>query len=178
MNQLPQRRNLWPFAIIAYLAVFATFLVIYVIWALGQKQDLVAENYYEQEIRYQEQLDRLQRTQAQIARTTIIFVAAQNCIVVTLPAEQAQAAKGRIQLYRPANARLDREIPLAVNARGIQTLDASALAAGLWKVRVEWSVGGEEYFFDQTVIVTGAPTSGSTGSMSDLSPPDRKPALL
>lgn len=164
MNQTIKSRNLWPVAIIAFFIVFATFLAIFVVWALGQKQDLVAENYYEQEVRYQEQLDRLYRTQAQSSQTTVKFDVVKNCIMIQLPAAQAAGASGKIQLYRPSNAKLDHEVPLAIDAGGVQALDAKAMAAGLWKVRIEWIVNGQEYFFDQAVVVTGALTSESARS--------------
>lgn len=162
MNHPVKSRNPWPIAIIAFFILFATFLATFVVWALGQKQDLVTENYYENEVRYQEQLDRLNRTQAQAGQTAVTFDAARNCIVISLPVAQAQGASGRIHLYRPSNAKLDLEVPLAINAGGMQTLDAKAMAAGLWKVRIEWIVNGQEYFFDQAVVVTGgAPISKS-----------------
>jgi len=40
-----------------------------------------------------------------------------------------------------------------LNAAGIQRLDAKELRDGLWKVRVNWNVGGKDYFVDQPVIV-------------------------
>ena len=173
----PESRNLWPSAIIAFFVVFATFLATFVIWAVGQKQDLVAENYYEHEVRYQEQLDRLNRTQAQAGQTAVTFDAARNCIVISLPAEQAPGASGRIHLYRPSNAKLDQEVPLVINAGGVQTLDTKALAPGLWKVRVEWTANGQEYFIDQVVVVTGVPASGPARSVGTSNAPGRRPAL-
>lgn len=179
MNHTIKSRNPWPIAIIAFFIVFATFLAIFVIWALGQKQDLVAQNYYEQEVRYQEQLDRLNRTQAQAGQTAVTFDAVKNCIVINLPAAQAAGATGKIQLYRPSNAKLDHEVPLTINGGGMQTLDAKAMAAGLWKVRIEWIVNGQEYFFDQAVVVTGAPISKSARSPNTaFNSPNRSSAFL
>lgn len=179
MNHTVKSRNPWPIAIIAFFIVFATFLAAFVVWALGQKQDLVTENYYEQEVRYQAQLNRLNRTQAQAGQNLVTFDATRNCIVITLPAARTPGTRGRIQLYRPSNARLDREVPLAVNAGGVQTLDAKAMAAGLWKIRIQWSVNGQEYFFDQAVVVTGVPISKSARSPNTaVNSPNRGSALL
>jgi hypothetical protein len=179
MNHTIKSPNPWPIAIFAFFIVFATFLATFVVWALGQRQDLVTENYYEQELRYQEQLDRLNRTQAQSGQSTVTFDATRNCIVIKLPAAQAAGASGKIQLYRPSNARLDHEVPLAIDAGGVQTLDAKAMAAGLWKVRLQWSVNGQEYYFDQAVVVTGAPISKSARSSNTaFNSPNWSSALL
>lgn len=149
----PIRRNPWPVAIVGFFIVFAIFLTSFIVWAVGQKQDLVTENYYEREVRFQEQLDRQQRTQALARETAVQFNAATRTILVTLPDAQAREANGQIHFYRPANARLDQTLPLSTDPTGRQAVDARSLAAGLWKVRVEWSVGGKDFYFDQQVIV-------------------------
>jgi hypothetical protein len=101
----------------------------------------------------------MNRSHALASRVVVTFDPAQQVVVVSLPANLTQGATGRVHFYRPSDARLDRELPLALNADGVQRFDAKELAAGLWKVRVLWSVEGKEYFLDQPVIVTGALTS-------------------
>ena len=53
----------------------------------------------------------------------------------------------------PSDARLDQNIRLAVDQKGSQLVDTKKLRPGLWKVRVEWSVNGEEFFFDKSIVV-------------------------
>ena len=85
--------------------------------------------------------------------TVQTFDPAQKSIRVALPPAHAPTVSGQIHFYRPENARLDHAVALAVNATGVQTVDATALATGLWKVRVAWSANGQDYFYDQSVIV-------------------------
>jgi nitrogen fixation protein FixH len=146
-------RSLWPVAITTFFILAALFLGSFVIYALRQREDLVATNYYENEIRYQQQIDLQNRSQAVAAQVVVTYEPIANHIVITLPAAQAQGAAGKIRLYRPSDASLDREFPLAPDAAGAQTLDAAKLQPGLWKVRVQWTAGGQEYFVDQRVIV-------------------------
>jgi hypothetical protein len=42
---------------------------------------------------------------------------------------------------------------LEVDAAGRQSLDARDLRPGLWKVRIQWAVDGQEYFTDQSVVL-------------------------
>lgn len=149
----PPSRNPWPIAITGFFAVAILFIVTFIAFAMRQREDLVSADYYEREIRYQSQLDSMNRSQALAAQAVVTFEPAQQAIVITLPPAQTQGAKGNIHLYRPSDARLDRNVPLALNAAGIQRLDAKDLRDGLWKVRVKWNVGGKEYFVDQPVIV-------------------------
>jgi nitrogen fixation protein FixH len=152
MNPNPPR-SFWPIGITAFFALALMFLVTFVIWASRQHEDLVAQNYYENEVRFQKQLDQMNRTQPLAAQVTVAYDAVLQNIVITLPAAQAANAVGQIHLYRPSDAALDRSVPLAVNRNGVQQLDAKALPSGLWKIRVQWSVGGEEYFLDRDVVV-------------------------
>jgi len=155
MSNPAPSRNLWPASIIGFFIVAVIFLGSFVVWAMRQREELVSADYYEREVRYQQQLDSLNRSHALAAQVVVTFDPAQQAIFITLPA--AQGATGRVQLYRPSDARLDRELGLDLNADGVQRLDATKLLGGLWKVRVKWTANGQEYFLDQPVIVTGAP---------------------
>jgi nitrogen fixation protein FixH len=155
-----QSRNLWPIAIIGFFVVAILFIVTFIAWAVRQRNDLVSADYYEREVRFQSQLDSMNRSQPLATQTVVTFESAPQTIVITLPVAQVQGATGSVHLYRPSDARLDRELPLALSAAGIQRVDAKDLRDGLWKVRVKWSVGGTEYFIDQPVIVaSGVPVS-------------------
>jgi hypothetical protein len=95
----------------------------------------------------------------QAARVT--YDAVQRRLILALPAAHV-AATGEIQLYRPSAAGMDRRLSLRLDAQGQQTLDAAALGEGLWRVRVMWRVGDEEFACDEKVVIgdaTPAPSS-------------------
>src|SRR2546423_4406429 len=50
-------------------------------------------------------------------------------------------------------AELEWPIDIAIAAEGVQHVDAKKLQAGLWKVHVQWTVNGQEYFFAQSVVI-------------------------
>jgi len=160
MNQKTKpRRNPWPILIIAYFIVFIAFTAFIVVYLSRQKMDLVRGDYYDDEIRYQEQLDRMNRTQEFKAQVAIAYDPARQFINIALPSDHAQARpSGRIRLYRPSDESLDREIKLTVDHNGVQRVDAKSLRSGLWKVRVYWTVDGRDYFFGETVIIGPAPS--------------------
>jgi hypothetical protein len=147
-------RNLWPAGIIATFVLFIAGTVGLVILSARNHVELVSPDYYERELRYQEQINRRERTQALKDPARVSYDAAQGSIVVALPAAQARVAKGRIQLYRPSDARLDRDLPLALDVNGIQRLDAKRLHAGPWNIRVQWNVDGEEFFLNHSIVVS------------------------
>ncbi|MFA6546060.1 MAG: FixH family protein [Limisphaerales bacterium] len=152
-NQAPPR-SAWPYAIIAWFIVFGSAMAVWIAVALRQNMDLVSADYYEHEIRYQQQIDRQARTQSLEAKARLTYDAGQQRLTIALPAGHASQARGKVALYRPSDARLDRESKLSVNSAGEQMLDTKGLRPGLWKVRVHWTFGGEEYFYDQAVTIT------------------------
>lgn len=154
MNQ--PSRNLWPISIVAFFVIAIIFSAIFVTIAVRHRDDLVATDYYEREVRFQKQLDSMNRSQSVAAKSVVTFEPKQQAILITLPEAQTSGATGSIHLYRPSDARLDRELPLTLATDGTQRLDATKLAAGLWKVRVSWSANGQEYYLDQPVMVTSS----------------------
>ena len=147
-------RSFWPIGIISAFALFIAGTATMIVLACRSNTDLVAHDYYEQEIRYQSHMDAVKRTQDLSSKAGIAYEAASDSVRISLPREHALASpQGHIELYRPSAAGLDRQFPLQLDATGGQTLSAAKLQSGLWKVKVFWAVGGEEYSADQSVVV-------------------------
>jgi hypothetical protein len=158
ITETPRRKsrwNPWPCAIIAWFVLFAGGLAVWIVVAVRNDEQLVRKDYYEHEVLFQQQIDRLARTAA-TGDVRLSYESAVHSITIQLPLAHARNhAAGRIHLYRPSDAKLDREMKIALNADGTQRLDVHDLLPGLWKVRLEWTVNGEEFFFDRQVIIAG-----------------------
>jgi len=150
----PSRWNPWPVSIIAFFVVALIGCGTFVAYCNRHPADLVAADYYEQEVRYQAQIVRLQRAQQQTDVASVAYDRARKCIRLSMPPNPSPfQATGTIQLYRPSAIKLDREINLATDSQGVQSIDAAGLAAGLWKVRVSWTVAQQDYFMDQKLVI-------------------------
>lgn len=147
-------RSLWPYAIIAWFAIFITAMVSWAVVATHNNMDLVRKDYYEEELRFQKQMDRVSRT-AQLRNDISVTVdAGAQSLLFKLPADQANSQPtGQIHLYRPSDASLDQTIPLQVNESGMQRLDTSRLKGGLWKMRTTWKIGNDEFFYEKTLVI-------------------------
>lgn len=160
--KLPQ--NPWPWAIVLTFVLFISGTIGLVVMACSQKVDLVSANYYEQELKFQGQLERMKRTSELGSQAAVTYVAAKESITISLPPDHArQDVRGQIQLYRPAEAGLDRQMEFQPDGHGIQSLDTRGLKPGLWKIRVSWTVGKQDYFIDQKIVIGSRP-----GSATDL----------
>lgn len=154
MKPVTTTRSFWPYGIIGFFCLALTFLVTFIVWCCHQREDLVANNYYDDEIRYQQQVDRLKHTLSISAEVAVVYDSRQQSIVIQLPASCSHSAVGQIHLYRPSDERLDQQLTLAPNDKGTQNLNAKTMAPGLWKVRVEWSANGQDYLLDRPVVIS------------------------
>jgi hypothetical protein len=144
--------NPWPLGIVVFFILLAAGLASMVVIAATHPDTLVSENYYEQELRYQSQIDG--KTRAEQSGAILSYDAAAGKIIVQLPAGQAaEKPVGNIEFYRPSEAELDCAFALAPNASGSQALDISKLAAGAWSVRVKWTVADQDYFLERKIAV-------------------------
>jgi nitrogen fixation protein FixH len=147
--------NPWPYGIILFFVLLVCALAGVVTIAATHRESMVSENYYERELKFQDQIDSAARAQECGARIHLDqFEAGRGNLVVLVPAEQvARKCSGVIEFYRPSSPALDRDFPLAPGADGSQRVDVSKLAAGLWRVRVKWNVGGQNYFLEQKIKI-------------------------
>ncbi len=153
----PKRRwDPWPVSIIAFFSVAIAGLATFIVFCNRHPADLVAENYYEQELRYQGQMERNQRARESAAAAKVNYDSAAGVITVALPGRGASApVAGTITLYRPSSVKLDRELKLEPDASGLQKVDARSLEPGLWAVRVSWTAEQQEYYVEEKIVVRG-----------------------
>jgi nitrogen fixation protein FixH len=146
--------NPWPWAIVGAFALFIPITAGLIILAVRQPDHLVRADYYEQEIRFQGQMESRLRAQRLGAQASIGYDQARRSIRIALPAEHVRTSvRGRIHLYRPSEAGLDRDYPLDLDPSGVQVLDAHALQPGLWKVKIAWTVGDVEFLLDERIVI-------------------------
>ena len=154
MNLQTIRTNPWPYAIIGWFLLFGSAMAAWVVVAVRNDPELVRPDYYEQEIAYQKQIDRLNRTASVRGEVSVAYDYSRNQVTLQLPPTHLSTQlKGQIHFYRPSNAKLDFDLPLDLNPAGAQRVSTSKLQAGLWKVRVSWTSGGQEYFHDQSLVL-------------------------
>ena len=148
------KRSFWPHAIIGYFALAITGIAVFISWAVRQDMDLVRNDYYEQEILFQGHLDAVSRTKPFAEQTGASYDAGSEALLLRVPAIHVSGdLVGKAHLYRPSNARLDQYFGLRPDAFGRHALLLRGLAPGLWKVRLEWTSGGEDYLSEHSLII-------------------------
>ncbi|MHC2992432.1 FixH family protein [Pontibacter sp. HJ8] len=145
--------TLWPYAVVAGLVLFMGYILFFVFQAMNQDVDLISKDYYEQEIAYQEQIDKVARTQA-LGDVMLDYNAEAKTILLQMPATyKGKSLSGTITLFRPSDDKLDKQIPLQLGRDQSQLIEAEALETGIWKVRVHFSAGEEAYYTEKIIQI-------------------------
>lgn len=144
----------WPAFIIGGLLLFGGYIIYMVIQAMQSDVDLVRTDYYEQTLTYQDQIDKVERTNALSAPITIVPNHQGQYVTVQFPEVFAgQAVSGTVQLFRPSNKDLDVELPLQLDENQRQFINTSQLQKGLWRVKIQSQAEGKDYFIEKDVVL-------------------------
>ncbi len=142
----------WGYRIIILYAGFMGLIAILVIGSMKQKVDLVADDYYAQELKYQDHIDKMNRTtenngavKIELKDQTVIFEYPNKPSINNL--------EGTITFFRPSDSELDKEFSVASDSSGVQKIDAGQFKSGLYNVKVEYSMNGEDFYSENQLVI-------------------------
>lgn len=136
----------WAKRIILAYIIFILGIASLVFISMRQKIDLVTDNYYEKEIKYQEQIDKLNNTNSLTEKIMIKKINSE--LHITFP-DEALPKSGDITFYRPSDRSKDRTFPLKEGEK-IQVFNIEEFAPGLWEVVIYWKSNETEYLTKET----------------------------
>jgi hypothetical protein len=140
----------WGTGIAIFYATFVIVLVYFVIKSTTHDNSLVVDNYYEEDLKYQSHYQKL--ANAQSGNVIVINKIAERQIVLQFPEDQEQIT-GKVLFFRPSNSNLDFSIPLQLNDQSIQNIPIQALATGLWRIKIDWSANGKDYYKEERIVL-------------------------
>jgi len=115
-------------------------------------ENLVVEDYYSQDLIYQQQLDKANRTAAMGETLTINYVRGRGVIVKINDKFINNIIVGNIVFYRPSDKNLDRQTNLEL-INGDQSIDTKTFEKGLWEIQISWSMNDVDYYSSQRIII-------------------------
>jgi hypothetical protein len=137
-------RFTWGNAIFLVMTAFVLLMTSFMIRAANNQEELVAENYYEQEIAYQGEIDKL-NTSGALSRPVAMEVA-EGSLRITFPDEvQGLPITGELYLQRPSDSRADAHIPIALDAAGRMIVPLNGRMKGAYNAVLDWKAGTVSY---------------------------------
>ncbi|MCE7054840.1 FixH family protein [Algoriphagus sp. AGSA1] len=137
----------WGKGIFLTILAFVALIMAMVIFSVRMEGiELVTENYYEEEINYQDRIDNSTSANA-LDRTVISYDSQLNVLILDLPI----GTRGELQFFRPSDSSLDQEIKLEVNQSGMTKVSLKDLKPGYWKIQLKWEENGVDYYQEKKI---------------------------
>ena len=142
----------WGTGILIGIIIFIVISVTMTVIFMNQDVNLVTDKYYENSLKYQDEIDKQSRTNALSAEVKINFDG--QVINVLFPEDYLnKSISGEIYFYRPSDPSLDFKIPLLINAEGKQIIPTERLAKGYWRLKLNWTMDGNGYYNERAITI-------------------------
>jgi hypothetical protein len=142
----------WGHSIIIVFSLFAVGIITMVTKSMRAHVEMVSNDYYGDELKYQEVIDG--RKQAQLLSAPVQIAQSDDQIQVTFPPEmQHTPLSGKIYFYKAADSRQDVTVPLRAGVEGTVAISKQKLSKGDYQVQLEWDANGKHYFQEEKISV-------------------------
>jgi hypothetical protein len=142
----------WGTGILITIIIFMSITVLTGIYLMNQDVQLVTDNYYEKDLKYQNQIDKLNRTAALEEKVEIKFDGLAVELVFPTSFDKSKLS-GEIYFYRPSDRKKDFTIPLTLNSEARQIIPVTRIDKGFWRIKLSWSSDGIEYYNERAITV-------------------------
>jgi hypothetical protein len=141
----------WGYRVAALYISFVVMMLVLVGMAVKQDFDLVSDDYYRQEIEYQDRINKVNNTQKLKEPISFNIDDDSKTINIQYP-KSLKNISGRILLYRPTDSKKDVLLDVSANNENLQSISTAEMQKGLWRIKVDWRAN-ETAFYNEEVIV-------------------------
>ena len=142
----------WPAGIIIALGSFIVFILSFVYKATFVSEynhHLVSNDYYNDELNYQQEIDKLNN--AAELEDNITYKKVDAGLLFNFPSEfETSKITGTISFQRLSNSKIDFQFPINLKTNDYLIPDEK-LVEGRWDVKIEWTVNNNTYLFKEKI---------------------------
>ena len=142
----------WGVGLAVVFVVFAAGILLMVRISMNREVDLVSEDYYQQELHHQDQIDTRMRSNNLLEHPSLGV----SLTTVTLKLPKAflpDSTTGTLTFYRPSDLHKDFVVALKLDSTNAQSVQTNSLQKGLWKLKVRWLLHNQAYYHEETIVI-------------------------
>ncbi len=143
----------WGTGIVLAFIGFIAFIMYFIITMNvndNYDHDLVSEDYYGEELKYQNDINKLKN--AKTLKTNISYKTSAEGLIINFPEDiNYKDITGKMFLYRPSNKQLDFESAISLSNSYLLIPD-SRLVDGRWNIKIDWQYNGKSYLFKESIV--------------------------
>ena len=144
----------WGTGIFLFYGIFVAGLFYQVLKSTHYDHSLVVDNYYEEDLAYQNRYEELANSAALKQKLDIRYLENEEVVRLAFPKDLG-AIKGTIHFYRANNKDQDFSVSVLPNDEQVMDiLDKAFPSAGRWTIEVSWEAAGKQFYDEQAVDIS------------------------
>lgn len=140
----------WGKWIVVAFVLFAGFIATLVTVCMRQDVNLVSKDYYKDELAYQDQIARIDNTNA--LREKPVIKRADNFLDVDFK-QFDEIENGELKLFRPSDPKMDKVFLLQSTDVKKQSFSIDGMEKGMYRARMTWQMNGKEFYLETIVNI-------------------------
>ncbi|GLU55692.1 FixH family protein [Dyadobacter frigoris] len=142
----------WGAGIAILYAGFVVMILLLVGMSASQKIDLVTDQYYEEELQFQDKINKVNLAKA--LNNPLTWQVEEHGIMIHYPREFSKdTLSGNVKLYCPSDNTKDRTFPIKAK-NNVQLIAASEIQSGRYYLQIDWKNGKQSYWNEGVVVIT------------------------
>ncbi len=142
----------WGSWIVVCFVLFAIGTLTLVYISISTSVDLVTDDYYEKELRYQDHIELVKSTNA--LEQTIELDYTTTSLVFKYPViGSSDNYSGSVHFFRPSDKRGDFIREIKIDSAYSQEFPNAIFAKGFWRAKISWNAGDRQYYSELPIII-------------------------
>jgi len=142
----------WGYGLAVVSVLFAAVIVTMVSISMNREVDLVADDYYQQELRHEEQIDRQKRS-ADPDHALAVTVRTDTVTVRFPGIHRGTGITGSIHFYRPSDKKKDFTVAIELDSGNVQHILTASMIKGFWRVKILWNDGKADCYKEDVLFL-------------------------
>lgn len=140
----------WGVGITIVYSIFVLLVITFLFYSFSMKTDLVEDGYYEKSLKYDEVIDKVNRSNRLVQNIEISYN--NGFILINYPKIDANhRIKGNIKFYRTSDVAKDFDVLIEADTAYKQLIDVSIRDKGLWVMKFDWKSGDSSYYCEKNI---------------------------
>ena len=120
--------------------------------SVNQKIDLATDHYYEEELQFQDKINKATRANALLE--PLVWEVNDSGVMIHYPnVLSGNTITGKVRLYCPSNEKNDRTFNLH-SKNSEQLIPASTIPEGRYHLQIDWKNGEQTYWNEDVILIS------------------------
>lgn len=142
----------WGTGIAIFYIAFVIVMVGMVVYSKSVDNSLVVENYYDEDIRYQQQIDKLENS-AHLEKNVEITTADNFDLLIKFP-EDIASIEGTVLLYKADDKSKDKKFDIKLDASNQMLIPAGEYRGTKLTLKIDWQGNGVPYYKEKDILLS------------------------